>query len=291
MSYALELATNGEITIKNAVEVGIAMDESVSQTRKAVSEVTNLAQSLQEGAGPQIDLALNEAQMLLEDIKELHPNLTEKYDESKTALNKSSELYAKMAKIALPLEIPSQSLKSLKNQTRIFVDKIEDIKNYTDIARDKASQTAYINDANRCVIGGRGRGEKRNVFFNFCRRFFIRSRDSLSKQNERISAVAKLKDIANDALDVLVKTVNNASNDLEKSREEFAKLGTENESMKAIKSKVESTIERETLVLEELQRGLDKAKAYADKLKEQVHDYFTIITRYVHFVFIEIDKI
>lgn len=125
------------------------MDEAVSQTRKAVSEVTNLAQNLQEGAGPQIDLALNEAQMLLENIKESHPNITDKYDEAIAALDKSTELHAKMSKIALPLEVPSQSLKSLKNQIKTFLDKIVDIKNYTDIAREKAAQTAYINDANR----------------------------------------------------------------------------------------------------------------------------------------------
>lgn len=95
-------------------------------------------------------------------------------------------------------------------------------------------------------------------------------RDSLSKQNERISAVTKLKDIAIDAMDILTKTVKDAFDDLEKSREAFAKLGTENESMKDTKSKVESTIERETLVFEELQRGLDKAKQHSDKLKEQV---------------------
>lgn len=125
------------------------MDEAVSQTRKAVREVTNLAQSLQEGAGPQIDSALNEAQLLLEQIKVEHPNMTDKYDESKTALNKSTELHEKMSKLVLPLEIPSQSLKSLKNQIKTFQKKIEDIKNYTDIAREKAAQTAYINDANR----------------------------------------------------------------------------------------------------------------------------------------------
>jgi len=89
--------------------------------------------------------------------------------------------------------------------------------------------------------------------------------------------VTKLKDIANDAMDLLMKTVKDASDDLEKSREAFAKLGTENESMKATKSKVESTIEREAHVLEELQRGLDKAKEHSEKLKEQVYACIYII--------------
>lgn len=88
--------------------------------------------------------------------------------------------------------------------------------------------------------------------------------------------MTKLKDIANDATDLLMKTVKDASDDLEKSREAFAKLGTENESMKATKSKVESTIEREAHVLEELQRGLDKAKEHSDKLKEQVYTFISL---------------
>lgn len=145
------MASNGEITIKDAVEVGLAMDNAVSQTRKAVTEVTNLAQSLQEGAGPQIDLALNEAQTLLKSIKQSLPNMTDKYDESKIALDKSFVLHSKMVEIAIPLEIPSESLKSLKNEIKMFQDKISDIKNYTDFARDKAGQTAYVNDANRLI--------------------------------------------------------------------------------------------------------------------------------------------
>lgn len=91
------------------------------------------------------------------------------------------------------------------------------------------------------------------------------------KQNERIGSVTKLKDMANDAMETLTKTVKDALDDLEKSRESFAKLGTENESMKATKSKIDSTIEREARVLEEIQIGLDKAKAHSDNLKQQVH--------------------
>jgi len=127
------------------------MDEAVSQSSKAVFLVTNLAQSLQDGAGPQIDTALNEAQMLLEDIKKSLPDMTNKYNESKTLLNKSIDIHEKMALFASPLETPSQSLKSLKNKKTKFYDDIIDIKNYTGIAKDKAMETGSINDANRLV--------------------------------------------------------------------------------------------------------------------------------------------
>jgi len=131
--------------------MNLAMDEAVSQSSKAVFEVTNLAQSLQDGAGPQIDTALNEAQMLLEDIKKSLPDMTNKYNESKTLLNKSIDIHEKMALFASPLETPSQLLKSLKNKKIKFYDDIVDIKNYTGIAKDKAMQTGSINDANRLV--------------------------------------------------------------------------------------------------------------------------------------------
>lgn len=127
------------------------MDDAVSQTRIAVTEVTNLAQSLQEGAGPQIDSALNEAQVLMDNIKQLLPNMTDKNDESKAALNKSVELRAKMAQIVLPLETINQSLKSLKNKTNTFKDNIADIKIYTDIVRDKTEDINSITNANRYV--------------------------------------------------------------------------------------------------------------------------------------------
>lgn len=81
----------------------------------------------------------------------------------------------------------------------------------------------------------------------------------------------KLKDLANDAIDNLMKMVKDASNDLNKSRELFAKLSTENESMKAIKSKVDSKIEKEAQVLEELQKGIDKTKEHSNNLKQQVY--------------------
>lgn len=148
------------MTFNKAIEVGLAMDQAVSQTRKAVTEVTNLAQSLQEGAGPQIDLALNEAQKLLGDIKESFPNMTDKFEKSKTALNKSTELHKKMSEIVTPLKTPSQSLKSLKNKINTFQDNISDMRNYTDFAKEKAAHTAFINDANRLIIK-----KKKNVFF------------------------------------------------------------------------------------------------------------------------------
>lgn len=131
--------------------MGLAMDEAVSESFKAVSEVTNLAQSLQDGAGPQIDTALNEAQMLMEDIKKSLPDMTNKSNESETLLIKSNDIREKMALFASPLETPSQSLQFLKIKKTKFYDDIIDIKNYTDIAKDKAMQTGSINDANRLV--------------------------------------------------------------------------------------------------------------------------------------------
>lgn len=98
----------------------------------------------------------------------------------------------------------------------------------------------------------------------------INFRESLTKENDRIIALAKLKDVANNAIEILMKTVKEASDDLKKSKDAFAQLGAENESMKATKSKVESAIEKETRVLVELQRGLDKAKEHSDALKMQV---------------------
>lgn len=68
----------------------------------------------------------------------------------------------------------------------------------------------------------------------------------------------------------LTKTVKEASNDLDKTRDAFAKLSMEIISMKSTKSKVDDTISNEKIALEELQRGLDKAKEHSDKLKEQV---------------------
>lgn len=127
------------------------MDEAVSRSRKAVTEVTNLALSLQEGAGPQIDFALNEAQEVLDQIKKSLPEMTDKYEEFKNVLNKSNDLHGKMTQFALPLENPSQSLKSLKDKVKTFLGKVADIKNHTDNAKEKVAQTAFINNANRFV--------------------------------------------------------------------------------------------------------------------------------------------
>jgi len=98
------------------IEVGLALDEAVSQSSKAVSEVTNLAQSLQDGAGPQIDTALNEAQTLLEDIKKSLPDMTNKNNESENLLIKSNDIHDKMIQFASPLETPSQTKKTIKNK-------------------------------------------------------------------------------------------------------------------------------------------------------------------------------
>lgn len=80
----------------------------------------------------------------------------------------------------------------------------------------------------------------------------------------------KLKDSGNEAMENLTKMVKEAIDDLGKSREAFAKIGIENESMKATKSSVDKAIEVEIRALEELQRGISKAKEHSDKLKVQV---------------------
>lgn len=96
-------------------------------------------------------------------------------------------------------------------------------------------------------------------------------RESLKKHNERTSALIKLKDTANESMENLTKLVKEAVSDLEKSREAFAKIGVENESLKAIKSSVDKAIEVEVRALEELQRGISSANEHSDKLKEQVN--------------------
>lgn len=98
----------------------------------------------------------------------------------------------------------------------------------------------------------------------------INFRESLTKENDRISSLTKLKDLANDGMEMLMKTVKEALDDIKQSKDAFAKLGAENEIMKATKFKVETAIEKETRVLEELQRGLDKAKEHSNRLREQV---------------------
>lgn len=251
------------------------MDEVVSQTNRAVTEVKNLAQSLQEGAGPQIDLALNEAQVLMDYIVQSLPNMTEKSDESKNALQKSFELHDKMARISIPLETPNENLKSLKSGIKKFKDDITDIRKYSDISKEKAAQTAFINDANRYTdIFINAINIYYNIFhyvkMNKLIIFIHFSRESLIKQNERINSLTKLKETADDALDDLMKTIKEASDDLGNSTDAFAKIGTDNESMKATKAKVDSVIEKEARVIEELRNGLSKAKEHSDKLNEQV---------------------
>lgn len=78
-------------------------------------------------------------------------------------------------------------------------------------------------------------------------------------------------------MESLTNTVKEAFEDLEKSRKAFAILGTENESMKAIKSKFDSAIEKEKSVIDELQRGLDLAKVHSDKLQSQVKSNLLLI--------------
>lgn len=151
-SDALELATKGYITLKNTENVRLVLDEAVSETKKAVTQVTNLAQSLEEGAGPQTDLALNDAQSLVDSIKESLPNMKKKNRESKDALDKSLELRTKMAQNASPLAALDQSLKSLKNKTDKFENDLSDIKNRTSTVKDKIQETKLINDANKYTL-------------------------------------------------------------------------------------------------------------------------------------------
>lgn len=127
----------------------LAMDEAVSQTTKAVTEIKNLAQNLQEGAGPQIDSALDEAQQVLKETKSIFPNMKDLEDRSKTTLEKSEDLYYKMKEVESPLEIPTRSLQALTSKMKTFQDNISDIEKYSEIAFNKATETNYTNTANK----------------------------------------------------------------------------------------------------------------------------------------------
>jgi len=88
--------------------------------------------------------------------------------------------------------------------------------------------------------------------------------------------LTKLKDVANDGMEILMKTVKEALDDIKKSKDAFANIGAENESLKATKSRVESAIEIEQRKLEEVKRGLDAAKEHSDRLKEQVFSFYYV---------------
>jgi len=88
--------------------------------------------------------------------------------------------------------------------------------------------------------------------------------------------LTKLKDLANDGMEILMKTVKEALDDIKKSKDAFANIGVENISLKASKSRVEAAIEEEKRILEEVKRGLDAAKEHSDKLKEQVFSFYYI---------------
>lgn len=88
--------------------------------------------------------------------------------------------------------------------------------------------------------------------------------------------MTKLKDVANDGMEILIKTVKEALDDIKKSKDAFANIGAENVSLKAAKSKVESAIEVEQRKLEEVKRGLDAAKEHSDRLKEQVFLFYYV---------------
>lgn len=99
-------------------------------------------------------------------------------------------------------------------------------------------------------------------------------RESLTKLNERINSLTKLKDSANNAVESLFKTLKEIYDDLTKSTDAFAKLGTENESILATKSRVDSEIEKESQLIEDQQRQFETAKKHSDELREQVKFIF-----------------
>jgi len=88
--------------------------------------------------------------------------------------------------------------------------------------------------------------------------------------------LTKLKDVAYDGMDILMKTVKEALDDIKKSKDAFANIGAENESLKATKTRVESAIEIEQQKLDEVKRGLDLAKEHSDRLKEQVFSFYYV---------------
>ena len=103
----------------------LVIREAVAKSRATIAEVTVLAESLEGGAGPQIDKALQEAQTILQEIRSR--NLVNRQTSAEQELREAIVLLGRMREEALPVRDNNVLVAGLTTRLKDLMNRVADL--------------------------------------------------------------------------------------------------------------------------------------------------------------------
>lgn len=146
---AIEVKNNAAKVEDEAVQVEKKIGEAVSSARNIVRDIISLAQGLQVGSGPQISLALTEAQSLLDEIKSR--DLNEAGNRIGNELNEAIALLDRVRQFSLQVDSRVEEASLLKSRLAQLEERLSDLRQQAQQARKNALDTLELVSSSRGV--------------------------------------------------------------------------------------------------------------------------------------------
>lgn len=118
-------ATEANQALIESHQVEKLIQEAVHKSKSIIGEVAVLAESLEGGAGPQIDKALSEAQNILHEIR--HRKFQERQSGAEQELQEAISLLGKMKEEALPIRDNNVLLVNLTSRLNDLIRRVDDL--------------------------------------------------------------------------------------------------------------------------------------------------------------------
>lgn len=140
-------AKDAHLALTESAVVEKLIQEAVQKSHGIIGEVAALADSLEGGAGPQIDKALSEAQNILQEIKSR--NFQQRQNGAEQELQEAINLLAKMREEALPVRDNNLLLVNLIARHQELIGRVDDLIENVKASQSNADMAAQLTAKNR----------------------------------------------------------------------------------------------------------------------------------------------
>ena len=214
------------------------IQEAVQKSRSIIGEVAVLAESLEGGAGPQIDKALSEAQTILQEIRSR--NFQQRQSGAEQELQEAISLLGKMKEEALPIRDNNVLLVNLTTRLTDLINRVKDLSVNIDGSKNNVKMAEKLTKSNRASssLGAVNDIQQRN-----------------SSASAHLSNCSRLLANATALLETARKTLNQLKLDI-------ARVETKKETLN-------QNVEQKDTDLAESRKTLSEAQIHATKLGDQ----------------------
>lgn len=235
---ATEKASEANDALVESDEVLKLVQEAVQKSRSTIEEVAILAESLEGGAGPQIDKALSEAQTILQEIRSR--NFQQRQTGAQQELQEAITLLGKMKEEALPVRDNNLLLGNLTSRLNDLIGRVQDLSVNINTAKNNAVLANKLTNSNRVSSS-------------------LGAVADIQERNATTSAHLKM----------CTELLANATSLMKNARKTLDQMKSDANRVKTSKDTLQETVEQKEIDLADSRKLLHDAQIHATKLGDQ----------------------